>query len=66
MLHRVCAFAIFIALGLSIAGCSRGGRSPNWNEQTTSAKQPPPGSGQTGPGMTKRVNPVNGPNNSSY
>jgi hypothetical protein len=53
-------------MALGAAGCSRGGRSPNWSQQTTSAKQPPPGSGQTGPGMTKNVNQVNGPNDSSY
>jgi hypothetical protein len=66
MFNRSFAFVVLMALGLAVAGCSRGGRSPNWNEQTTSAKQPPPGSGQTGPGMTKRVNQVNGPNDSTY
>jgi hypothetical protein len=64
MLSR--AFVCVVLMALGVTGCSRGGRSPNWNEQTTSAKQPPPGSGQTGPGMTKRVNQVNGPNDSTY
>jgi hypothetical protein len=43
-----------------------GRKIAGWNQQTTSTKQPPPGSGQTGPGMTKIVNQVNGPNDRSY
>ncbi len=66
MMNRLGAFAILIGLGLSIAACSRGGRSPNWNKQTISKVQPDPGYGQTGPGMTMRVNAVNGPNDSVY
>jgi hypothetical protein len=54
-----------IAFGLAAAGCSRGGRSPNYDQQTYSSKQPPPGSGQTGPGDTKHVNAVNGPKDSA-
>ena len=62
------AFITLLALiaTITIAACSRGGRSPNWAEQNTSQAQPSPGSGQTGPGMTRQTNSVNGPNDSAY
>jgi hypothetical protein len=66
MMKRLGTCAILIGLGFSVAACSRGGRSPNWDEQTISKVQPDPGYGQTGPGMTTRVNAVNGPNDSVY
>jgi hypothetical protein len=66
MVNRLATFVVFMGLGLSMTACSRGGRSPNWNKQTVSSAQPRPGSGQTGPGDTKRVNNVNGPNDSTY
>lgn len=59
-------FIMLVLVGLMTAGCSRGGRSPHWNRQTIVQKQPPPGYGQTGPGMTARVNQINGPDDSSY
>ena len=47
-----------------MAGCTRGGRSPDWDAQTY-GEPTPPGSGQTGPGMAPRANPINGPKDSS-
>lgn len=59
-------FVPLIALALAAGGCNRGGQSPNWDRQTYISKKPPPGSGQTGPGDAKRVNAINGPNDSAY
>jgi hypothetical protein len=66
MTKPMISFALAAFLGLSGSACSRGGRSPNWHEQTYSKSQPSPGSGQTGPGMTKQANNVNGPNDSAF
>lgn len=54
-----------ISIGLTGAACTRGGRSPELGTETVSQTAPDPGSGQTGPGMTTRVNQVNGSNDSS-
>jgi hypothetical protein len=66
MSNRICTLAVLAVLALFSADCSRGGRSREWNEQTIATNQPPPGSGQTGPGDTARVNQINGPNDSTY
>ena len=66
MINRLGTAIVLVGLGLSLGACSRGGRSPNWDNQTVSSVQPPPGYGQTGPGDTTRVNNVNGPNDSTY
>jgi hypothetical protein len=54
-----------VSFGLTATACTRGGRSPEMGTETIAKTAPPPGSGQTGPGMTTRVNQVNGMNDSS-
>jgi hypothetical protein len=51
---------------VTTSACSRGGRSPNWNQESMAKAQPRPGSGQTGPGMARQVNNVNGPDNTAF
>jgi hypothetical protein len=64
-MKRIFVAALAIAFGLVANGCTRGGRSADPSHQTIATTAPPPGSGQTGPGMTTRVNRVNGVNDSS-
>ncbi len=54
-----------VCFGLTGVACTRGGRSPEMGTESIATTAPPPGSGQTGPGMTTRVNQVNGMNDSS-